>query len=186
MRRPLLLLAAILLVAGCAGTEPVAETAPEAPSRPTEPQRVTLDWRERYPATGEGLTFEVGVLSVHADGWSVTIAVTNRTKIGWTHEAGPSQSGYGVALFATGLLAEVERAASDQTLPAPRQATSIEPPPPATLAPGETWRATLSARGSLADGTYLRVTFGPLYADGDPPNDMQDVVFWITDKAHRL
>lgn len=182
MRRTLLL--ASLFIAGCAGTEP--ETGPTLPSRAAEPQRAVLEWRERYPASGEGLVFEVGELIVRADSWSVTVAVTNRTKIAWEHDAGRATHGYGVSLFATGLLSEVEEAAANQQLPSPRQARSIEPPPPDRLAPGATWRAKLSAPGSLADDSHLRVTFGPLYAVGDQPKGMEQVIFWITDHAHRL
>ena len=38
----------------------------------------------------------------------------------------------------------------------------------------------------LADGSYVRVAFGPLRAVGDPPKGMQPVVYWITDRSHRL
>lgn len=185
MRRTLLL-AAVVLVTACSGVEPETQTTPEGPSRAAEPQRAVLEWRERYPASGDGLVFEVGELIVRADGWSVTVAVTNRTKIEWEHDAGRATHGYGVALFATGQLSEVEEAAANQRLPSPRQARSIEPPPPHRLAPGATWRAKLSAPGSLADDSHLRVTFGPLYAVGDQPEGMERVIYWITDHAHRL
>jgi hypothetical protein len=67
-----------------------------------------------------------------------------------------------------------------------RLAATIDPPPPDTLAAGATWRATLSAPGSLADGSYLRVAFGPLRAVGDPPDGIERTVFWSTDRSHRL
>ena len=54
------------------------------------------------------------------------------------------------------------------------------------LAPNQTWRATLSAPGSLADGSYVRVVFGPFRAVGEPPAEMEREVVWITDRAHRL
>ena len=54
------------------------------------------------------------------------------------------------------------------------------------LAPNQTWRATISAPGSLADGTYVRVSFGPLRAKGEPPEGMRPIVVWITDRSYRL
>jgi hypothetical protein len=55
------------------------------------------------------------------------------------------------------------------------------------LSPGETWRATISSRGSLADSAYVRISFGPLVAQGEPPPDMdQSTVVWITDESYRL
>jgi hypothetical protein len=54
------------------------------------------------------------------------------------------------------------------------------------LAPKQTWRATISAPGSLADGAYVRVSFGPLVAKGDPPDGMEPRVVWITDRSYRL
>jgi hypothetical protein len=62
----------------------------------------------------------------------------------------------------------------------------MKPPPPDVLAPGAIWRTTLVAPGSLADGSYVRVAFGPLRAVGDPPKGMRPVVYWITDRTHRL
>jgi hypothetical protein len=181
MRRPLILFAA-LLVAGCGGAEP----EPLAPARAAEPQQTTLGWRESYPASGERLVFVVDKLTVRREGWSVDIAVTNSTRIPF--EAGGSRVklAYGLMLFATGDLAELEDATRDGGLPPVRQAEMIEPEPPEVLAPNETWRATLSAPGSLSDGSYVRVSFGPFEAQGEPPEGMERIVVWITDRAHRL
>ena len=89
-------------------------------------------------------------------------------------------------LFETGDLAELEEAARDGTLPAPRLAAKLEPAPPELLAPKDTWRSTISAPGALADGSYVRVSFGPLRAQGEPPDGMEQVVVWITDRSYRL
>jgi hypothetical protein len=91
-----------------------------------------------------------------------------------------------VLLFATDDLEELAEAASTGTLPPVRRARAIEPAPPRVLAPGTTWHATVSAPGSLADGAYLRVAFGPLTSVGEPPEGMRSPVFWITDRAYRL
>ena len=52
--------------------------------------------------------------------------------------------------------------------------------------PGDGWRGTISAPGSLASGRWVRVVFGPLVAVGDPPDDMRSRFVWITDHAYRL
>ena len=88
-------------------------------------------------------------------------------------------------LFASGSLEELESASRNGTLPSLRRATAIEPPPPATIAPGATWRATLSAPGSLVDGSFARVSFGLRRSGRAAARDGAEVV-WITDKAYRL
>jgi hypothetical protein len=182
MRRPLLLVA-VLLLAGCGSggkLEPVDE------SRAAEPQRAELHWRESYPSSGQRLIFAVDSLEITAMGWSADIAVTNSTAIPFDLGAVPTPSAFGLMLFANDSLDELEEAAKNGRLPAPRVATRFDPAPPDVLAPKQTWRATISAPGSLADGAYVRVSFGPLLAKGDPPDDMNPRVRWITDRSYRL
>lgn len=186
MRRTLSLLA-VALLAGCTLVGCTATKEPEAvaPAHAAEPQRAELGWRESYPSTGRRLRFAVDRLEVRRDGWSVEIAVTNSTGIPF--EVGqPNELAFGLLLFATGDLDELTEAAQAAGLPPLRRARSIEPAPPRVLEPDATWRATLSAPGSLADGSWVRVSFGPLEAVGTPPEGMQSPVVWITDKAHRL
>ena len=180
MRRTALL--AVLLLAGCGA----AETAPVAPARPAEPQHLRLGWRESYPSSGQRLRFAVDELTVRADGWSARIAVTNSTRIPFALGLNRAELSFGLMLFSTGDLAELEQANREGRLPAPRLAAAMEPEPPDVLAPGATWRATLSAPGSLADGSWVRVSFGPFRAVGDPPEGMDSVVLWITDRSQRL
>ena len=177
------MLLAVLLLAGC-GT--AVEAEPVRPARAAEPQHVELGWRESYPSTGERIRFVVDGLTVRADSWSVEVAVSNDTRIPFELGANRAQLSFGLMLFATGELAELEEANRLGRLPPARLAATMEPSPPDVLAPGETWRATLTGPGSLADGSYLRVAFGPLHAVGDPPKGIQPVVFWITDRSHRL
>lgn len=181
MRRPLILAVALAL-AGCGGAEPT----PLRPARAAEPQQVELGWRETYPASGAGLVFAVDELTVRRDGWSARIAVTNSTGIRFQAGSGQLRLAYGLMLFATADLTELEEASRAGRLPPLRRAETIEPKPPEVLAPNQTWRATLSAPGSLADASYVRVSFGPFQAAGDPPTGMEPVVVWITDRAHRL
>jgi hypothetical protein len=181
MRRTLVL-AAVLLLAGCGG----GELEQVKPGRAAEPQRVELGWREDYPSKGERLVFVVDALEITKRGWSADIAVTNSTEIPFELGAIPEPLAFGLMLFATGSLDALEQEAEAGRLPAPRVATRIEPAPPDELAPDETWHATISAPGSLADGAFVRVSFGPLRARGEPPAGMEPVVHWITDRSYRL
>jgi len=180
LRLCLCLLCALLVASGCGGGR--GEPAPATPARAAEPQTNELGWREAYPATGPQLRFRVGRLEVREDGWSVDVAIENATSIPFELGARPLELQFGLVLFRTGELEELESA----PLPSIRRAKSIRPPPPDVLTAGRTWRATLSAPGSLADGAFLRVSFGTLVAVGEPPPDMQPAVVWITDKAYRL
>jgi hypothetical protein len=181
MRRALLLATALIL-AGCGDAEP----PPLAPARAAEPQQAKLDWNESYPASGPRLVFAVDTLTVRDGGWSVDVAVTNLTSIPFAAGGSPTDLAYGLMLFTTDDLGELEDAARRGSLPAIRRARTIEPEPPTVIGPNETWHAKLSGPGSLADGTYVRVSLGPLRAKGKPPTGVEPVVVWITDRAHRL
>jgi hypothetical protein len=185
VRRTAVLLALALLGAGCAA-EPDPETAPPRPARPAEPQHVELGWRESHPAAqGSRLVFVVDDLEVTARGWSVRVAVENRTTLPFDVETGPSAYSFGLMLFPTGDLEAAEEASREGKLPAIRKATRIEPAPPRVLRAGATWRATLSAPGSLPDGSWLRVVFGTFLGRDDPPEEFRRVV-WFTDRSQRL
>jgi hypothetical protein len=181
MRRTVLL--AVLLLTGCAAA-PESKRIPLA--RAAEPQHAELGWRESYPSKGERLRFDVDALDIRKDGWSVEIAVSNDTHTTFELGVNPAQLSFGLMLFATGGLAELEAANRTGRLPPVRLAATMKPAPPDVLAPGATWRATLAGPGSLADGSYVRVSFGPLRAIGEPPQGMQPVVFWITDRSYKL
>ena len=184
MRR-LLVVVALSCITGCSA-EQQAETTPAVPVRPAEPQTAELGWREVYPPTGPQLRFYVERLEVRADGWSAEVAVENATGIPFELGKRPLDLRFGLMLFAGGSIEELEEASRNGTLPSLRPAVSIRPPPPGTIPPGTTWRATLSAPGSLLDGSFVRVSFGTLAALGEPPADMEPRVVWITDKAYRL
>ena len=178
------LAAVALVLGGCAASEPEPRSLP--PARAAEPQHVDLDWRETYPApTGSRLVFEVEDLDVTADGWTAQIAVSNRTEVAFDVETGPADYAFGLMLFATGDLKEVEQRNREGRLPAIRRATRIVPEPPAVLRPGATWRATIGAPGSLADGSWARVVFGTFLGGDDAPEELRRVV-WFTDRSHRL
>lgn len=184
MRRNVLLGVAFAL-AGCAGA--VEERPPQVPEA-AEPQRAELRWRESYPGPGgERLVFVVERFEVTSDGWSANVAITNATTVPYAARTSrPSELRYGLMLFASPDEDEFERANEEGRLPAVRLASEIDPPPPWALAPGATWRTTLSARGSLPAGAYVRLVFGRLRARGRPPEGMERFLTWITDRSHRL
>jgi hypothetical protein len=185
VRRTAALLALVLLGGGCAaGPEPDREPLP--PARAAEPQHAELGWSESHPAAaGPRLVFEVDSLDVTVTGWSVRMAVTNRTTTVFDVETGPTDYAFGLMLFPTGDLEAVLEANREGRLPAVREATRFEPPPPRVLRPGTTWRTTMSAPGSLADGSWVRVVFGTFLGRNDPPEELRRVV-WFTDRSHRL
>ncbi len=184
MRRTRFLLGSllVLLVAGCG--EEAAQ--PLSPARAAEPQAAELDWRESYPTTGRRLTFGVDSLDVTADGWSAVVSIENGTRIPFALGKRPLQLAFGLMLFEDGNLETLDEEARSGRLPPLREAVVIEPPPPAVLAPAQTWRATISAPGSLADSAYVRVSFGTLVAESEPPEGMLPSIVWVTDKAYRL
>ena len=174
----------VVTAAGCGG----GEAPPQLPTEAAPPQRAELGWEERLPETGAALLFRVHRFAVTPDGWEAEVEVENRTEIPWrlpaAVEAVPTS--FGVMLFTSDELDEVEERSRDGDLPGLRAAERYEPGLPARLAPGADWRGTIAARGSLAAGLYVRLVLGPFVAVGDPPEGMQAGFSWITDHAHRL
>jgi hypothetical protein len=80
----------------------------------------------------------------------------------------------------------VEQRSDASDLPGLRPARTFDPQLAPRLAPGASWRGTISAPGNLAAGRYVRVVFGPLVAVGKPPEGVPARFVWITDHAYRL
>lgn len=173
-----------LAAAGCAGAEPQPLPAAE----PAPPQRAELNWVESTGDPGARVVFRVGELEVLADGWRVAISITNDTTTQFS--VGDPKAAldrrFGLMLFPTGDVSELERRNRAGDLPEIRAADVYEPPLPLVLEPGRTWSGTISAPGSLAAGTFVRVVFGALVPVGDPPRGLPEVLVWITDHAYRL
>jgi len=176
-------LAAVLLAAGCGsdGSPPVIPSA--AP-----PQAVELAWDERSPATGPALVFRVRRFAVTDSGWESDVEIENRTGIPWVLGEDPVavEQSFGIMLFATGEMGELDQRNRNGELPGLRAAQRFQPELPARLQPGRSWRGTISAAGTLAAGRWVRVVFGPLVAVGDPPDGMPAQFTWITDHTYRL
>jgi hypothetical protein len=163
----------------------------EMPARPTaaaSPQSANLDWHETYGPPGEKLVFEVDRLQVLADGWRARLALTNDTSISYAvgDPRATLDREFGLMLFKTGDIEELERRNGNNTLPATRPAVRYQPRLPAILEPGASWRGAISARGPLVAGSWVRVVFGTLLAVGEPTGDQDKRVVWITDQAYEL
>lgn len=174
---------AVGLVAGCGSTGDSPLVATAAP-----PQAAELAWEERSPESGPGLVFRVHRFAVTSDGWEADVEIENRSGIAWEMGEDPVAVGqsFGIMLFATDELGEVEQRSRDGELPGLRPARTFDPALPTRLAPNARWRAVVSAPGTLAAGRYVRVVFGPLIALADPPEGMPSQFVWITDHAYRL
>jgi hypothetical protein len=173
----------VAAASGCGGDK---ATLPPATAAPV--QEATVDWMERTAKSGPKLVFGVRKVRILDDGWSADVSIRNDSGIPW--HFGQSRDAaslyFGVMLFVTGKLDEVEQRDRTRDLPGIRRAQTVTPPPPPVLGPGETWEGTIAAPGSLAAGRWLRVVFGTLYPDGDPPEGLPRQLVWITDNAHRL
>ena len=173
----------ISLATACRSDETVIPPARAAAQQSTE-----LGWSEPFPTAGPALVFRVHRLAVTESGWTADVEIENRTEVEWemgTDRVAVAQS-FGVMLFETGELDEVERRGRDGNLPGLRPVDRFDPPVPRRLVPGRRWRATIASGGTLAAGRYLRIVFGPLVAKAEPPEGMQRQFVWITDHAYRL
>ena len=178
--KPLLVLLVAASLAGCG-----SGTTPPLPPGPAPPQRAALGWDEHFPADGPSLVFSADAFEVTPTGWRAEIGLENDTATTWSLVESPTTS-FGVMLFTSDEVAEVEARNRDGDLPGLRAAQTFEPPLPGTLPPGRSWHGTIAARGKLAAGLYVRIVFGQLVAEGERPDGMPAQVTWITDNAYLL
>jgi hypothetical protein len=147
-------------------------------------QVAKLDWRERLGVAGERLEFGVFRFQVVRDGWSARISVTNDSEVAFNLDK-PHRS-FGLMLFSTGKHDDLDERNTAGTLPATRPALGYDPPLPDVLEPKEKWTGTMSARGALAGGSWVRFVFGTFDAVGRAPDTFKNPVVWITDHAYHL
>ncbi len=163
--------------------EPTAEASIAA-----SPQTASLGWRETHGVPGEQLVFSVESLQIVPTGWRVRLAVENRSSV--AYEVGAPRTtldrSFGVMLFSTGRIEELDDLNASGKLPAVRPAMSYKPSLPAILEPDASWEGTISAPGALSAGSWVRIVFGTLVSVGNPPEDLGENVVWITDRAYRL
>jgi hypothetical protein len=162
------------------------EEAPET-SVAAGPQQADLGWRDTYGPPGEQIVFTVDSLAVTPTGWRARIGIENASSVAWELDPGATPDGtFGLQLFKTGEPDELEERNKDGTLPAVRAATLYEPELPRILEPDASWEGEMSARGALVANSWVRVVFGTLIVVGKPPDELKEVLVWITDNAYRL
>jgi hypothetical protein len=151
-------------------------------------QAAELDWRETYGKVGEQLVFSVESLEVVRGGWRARVSVENDTSV--SYELGDPRAtldrSFGLMLFSSDDTKELQDRNASGTLPAIRTASHYEPALPKILEPGASWEGTISARGALVAGSWVRVVFGSLISVGKPPEGLGENVVWITDHAYPL
>jgi hypothetical protein len=163
-----------------------SEDAPDA-SVAAGPQTADLGWRETYGPPAEQLVFTVDSLEVTETGWRVRIEVENSSSVAWELDPGATPGGtFGLLLFRTGDPEELDERNKEGTLPAVRAATLYEPALPTILEPDASWEGEMSANGALVADSWVRLVFGTLIAVGKPPDELEEVLVWITDNTHRL
>jgi len=184
MRRAAALVALVVGLAGCGGGE--AQLPDLGPAPPTT---APLGWVEHEGDPGARLVFLVRSLRISQGGWSADVGLRNHSKTGFSLGGGAQSpdSQFGLMVFGTGDHRDLDQRARAGTLPTVRTATTVTPPLPSVLSAGSSWSGTLSARGSLPAGLWLRVSFGPFDAVGKAPSPLPGTTFtWITDHAYRL
>ena len=129
-----LTLVVAVLLSGCGADG----TPTPLPTEAAPPQAAELGWTEQLPKTGDALVFHVYRFAVTRSGWEADVEVENRTDIAWrlpgAVEAVPTS--FGVMLFRTDDLDEVESRSANGDLPGLREASTYMPALPARLAPG--------------------------------------------------
>jgi hypothetical protein len=151
---------------------------------PAEPQTAHLDWVEGEGPKGERVEFVVQRFQVVAGGWRALISLRNDSKVAFGLDR--SRRSFGVMLFTSGVHRDLDTRIRQQDLPSLRPALEYDPDPPSTLDPHSTWTATISARGALVAGSWVRLVFGTLDAIGRTPDAFPAHMLWITDHAYRL
>ena len=162
------------------------EEAPDA-SVAAGPQKADLGWRETYGSPGERVVFTVDSLEVTKTGWRARIGVENSSSVAWELDPGATSDGtFGLQLFTTGNPDELEERNRERSLPAVRAATRYMPELPPILEPKAAWEGEMSANGALVADSWVRIVFGTLIAVGKPPEGLDELVVWITDRAYHL
>ena len=136
--------------------DPAAET-----SRAASPQAAELGWRETYGPPGEQLVFSVDSLAVVENGWRVRLGVENGTSI--PYELGDPKAtldrSFGLMLFSTGDLEELQARNTEGTLPAvrPAEISALEAERDAVLAALPTARPRLDSLRLVASPDFLQL-----------------------------
>ena len=180
---------AIAIAVALAATACAEETPePKPPASAAKPQSRQLHWNERYTEGDNSIAFRVRSFDVTEGGWRADISMTNDTKTRFEvgNPGATLDRAFGVMLFGTGDLRELEQRNASNELPGIRRAERFRPALPLVLEPGATWSGTMEASGALAASRWVRVVFGALVPIGDPPESFPPALVWITDHTFQL
>jgi hypothetical protein len=166
-----------LVLAACGSSATTSRDTPVA----APPQSATLDWHE--PVEGTRLTFGVSRFEVSRRGWEARVSVDNETTANLVVGARPL---FGVMLFTSDALDELEQRNAAGDLPSVRHALTFTPPLPRVVRSGARWTGVISAPGALAAGRFVRIVFGPFTPTGVRPDALPRELIWITDNSYRL
>jgi len=188
----IVLIALSAALAGFAFSSAAERFRDEKPAADTSvaagPQRADLGWQETFGSEDERLVFSVESFEVVPDGWRAKLSLENDSSV--PYEVGDPRAtlarSFGLMLFSSGDLEELEERNGNGTLPAVRAADRYEPDLPPILEPGSSWEGTISASGALVADGWVRVVFGTLVAVAKPPDELEENIVWITDDAYRL
>jgi hypothetical protein len=149
-----------------------------------KPQTAPLNWQESQGRKGERVFFGVKRFQVLENGWRARISIRNDSKVAFAIDR--SRRSFGLMLFTSGLRRDLDTRNRQQDLPTLRPALTYDPDLPSTLDPHATWTGTVSARGALVAGSWMRFVFGTLEVVGRAPDAFPARLIWITDHAYRL
>jgi len=148
------------------------------------PQTAVLDWSEAQGPKGERLVFGVKRFQILPNGWRARVSLENDSRVAFSMDR--SLRAFGLMLFPSGVHSDLAARIREQALPTMRPALTYDPDLPSTLDPHATWKGTISARGALVAGSWVRFVFGYFKPLGKAPSEFSGDFSWITDHAYRL
>jgi hypothetical protein len=137
-----------------------------------------LNWTERAIFDGyKMMTFRVKTLQVGPDGWRAVVSFRNdSTKTILLPKGGArSPKSWGLGVFLSATSTRVEDEGNYEIKP-----TTIEPPLPKELKPGQSWSGTFSSPEPPRSRRWLRLVFGVFFWKGKPPPGFGAYFLWIT------
>jgi hypothetical protein len=161
-----------------------SDAASPASSAAAKPQVARLGWFEKQGPKGERLEFRVQKFQVDANAWRAWLSVTNDSKVAF--DLDKSHRSFGLMLFTSGAHDDLDKRIRERSVPTLRPALRYEPDLPSVLDPRASWTGTISARGALVAGSWVRVVFGTFDPIGRTPDAFASPMIWITDHAYRL
>jgi hypothetical protein len=166
---------ALVLSPGCGGGEKLCLRHGVRCENLPQRKVYSLDWIERTPRGAA--VFRVRRIEVGANGWKVRASVTNGAPRTFRFPTGGPRSpiSFGLGVFNGPLPRRVEEAGNYLLRP-----QKVEPPFPAELAPGKTWRGTMSSSVAPRPRRWLRVLFGVFFWKGKAPYDLGPYFAWQT------